>query len=121
MITKTLTNRLKVVMPYRVGPNQCSFIPGRQIADNVIIYQEVLHSMRQGQRNRKIMLIKVDLEKAYDRLSWDYIRDTLEKVGLPTYWVRNIMKCEETSSMTIAWNGKNLASFKPFRPLYGET
>ena len=42
------------------------------------------------------MLIKVDLEKAYDRISRKFIKETLEKVGLPYLWIKNIMHCVET-------------------------
>ena len=69
VITKTLMNRLKEIMPSLVAPNQRSFVPNRQIIDNVIIYQEILHSMRKKLKGKRIMLIKLDLEKAYDRLS----------------------------------------------------
>ena len=41
--TKTLTNRLKEVMPHLTAPSQSSFVPGQQIINNIIIYQEVLH------------------------------------------------------------------------------
>ena len=54
------------------------------------------------------MLINVDLEKAYDHLSWDFIRDTIQSMGLPTNWVRNIMACVESPKMAINWNGKLL-------------
>ena len=33
--------------------------------------------------NKGIMAIKIDLKKAYDRLDWDFILDTLKDVGLP--------------------------------------
>ena len=41
IITKTMA-KMQVV----IAPNQSSFVSGRQIADNVVLYQEVLHSMR---------------------------------------------------------------------------
>ena len=64
-------------MQSMIGPNQSSFVPGRHITDNRIIYQEVLHSMRKKKGGKGTMLIKIDLEKAYDRLSWPFIRDTV--------------------------------------------
>jgi len=46
VITKCLVNRLKTVLGKLISPNQSSFVPGRQISDNIIIVQEILHSMR---------------------------------------------------------------------------
>ena len=106
MLTKALTNRLKKVMPKIIGPYQSSFVPGRQIVDNIIIYQEALHSMRKKKGEKGYMAIKIDLEKAYDRFSWDFIRDTLMEIGLNSEWIRNIMKCIETPSMSILLNGE---------------
>lgn len=40
-ITKIITNRIKPLLPSLIGPNKCSFIPGRQINDNIIIAQEI--------------------------------------------------------------------------------
>ena len=69
-------------MPKLIGPMQSSFVPGRHITDNIIIAQEDLHSM--GSKKGKVgwMAIKVDLEKAYDRLNWDFIEDTLVDIGI---------------------------------------
>ena len=69
VITKTISNRLKKIMDSVIGPNQSSFVPGCQITDNIVIYQEVLHSTRIKKTCKGIMTIKIDLEKAYDRLS----------------------------------------------------
>ncbi|XP_019157950.1 PREDICTED: uncharacterized protein LOC109154673 [Ipomoea nil] len=77
IITKTITNRLKAILPKLVGPFQSSFVPGRQISDNVIIYQELMHSMRVKKGKKGLMAIKIDLEKAYGHLSWNFIIDTL--------------------------------------------
>ena len=61
------------------------------------------------------MLIKLNLEKAYDRLSWNFIHDTVEKVGLSPSWQWNIMHCIETVKLSVIWSGKNLEWFKPTR------
>lgn len=63
------------------------------------------------------MLLKLDLEKAYDRLRWDSLEDTLRAVGLTEGWVGKIMECVSGPSMSILWNGKKSESFKPSRGL----
>ena len=115
VITKTLTNRLKEIMPCITSPHQSSFIPECQITDNIVIYQEVLYSMRTKGKGNGFMLIKVDLEKAYDRISSKFIKETLEKSELPYLWIKNIMYCVETIRMSVVWNGKPLKWFRPFR------
>lgn len=61
------------------------------------------------------MAIKVDLEKAYDRLSWDFIYETLREFGLPTVLVQLIMECITTATMQLLWNGEITESFTPSR------
>lgn len=74
---------MKELMVSLVSPYQVSFVPGRNIHDNVIIVKEMIHSMRQKRGKVGYMAIKVDLEKAYDRLSWQYILKVMEKTGCP--------------------------------------
>ncbi|XP_075508178.1 uncharacterized protein LOC142545090 [Primulina tabacum] len=115
ILTKTMTNRLKLVMADLVGPFQSSFVPGRQITDNIMVYQEALHTMRKKTGGKGYMAIKIDLEKAYDRLSWDFIRETLTEVGLNRVWVRNIMNCIESPRLSILWNGDQMEWINPSR------
>lgn len=61
------------------------------------------------------MILKINLEKAYDRLSWNFIRETLTKLGLSQQWVNNIMECVETTRLGILWNGDQLDWMKPSR------
>lgn len=68
-MTKIIVNRLQVLLPDLIGPHQTSFVPGQHITENIIIAQEVVHSMRRKMGKKCFMAIKVDLEKAYDRLS----------------------------------------------------
>ena len=55
-------------MPTIISPNQCSFAPGLT-SDNIIVAQEVIHSMKTMKGKKGFMTIKIDLEKAYDRLN----------------------------------------------------
>ncbi|XP_039036083.1 uncharacterized protein LOC120172771 [Hibiscus syriacus] len=60
-----------------------SFVPGRNITDNIILAQEVIHSMSGKTGKKSWMAIKVDLEKEYDRLEWSFIEETFTEAGLP--------------------------------------
>lgn len=62
---KVIVNRFKVVFPKIISQEQAGFIAGRNIIDNIIVAQEVIHSMISKQKNRKWMAVKIDLEKAY--------------------------------------------------------
>ncbi|KAL8151999.1 hypothetical protein V2J09_021807 [Rumex salicifolius] len=61
MITKLLAKRLQPLME-----KLSSFIPDRSITDNIVLAQEIVHSMK-GKKGRKgWFLLKLDLAKAYD-------------------------------------------------------
>uniref|UniRef100_A0A2N9IHI9 Reverse transcriptase domain-containing protein n=1 Tax=Fagus sylvatica TaxID=28930 RepID=A0A2N9IHI9_FAGSY len=61
------------------------------------------------------MAIKIDLEKAYDRLEWSFIRLTLQHFNLPQWWVDLIMSCISCSHLSILVNGEKTESFAPSR------
>lgn len=115
VITKAMTNRIKGVICELIGPEQSSFVPERQIMDNIVVYQEVLHSMRKKKGKKGFMAIKIDLEKAYDRLSWQFIEDTLREAGFNDVWVKNVMGCITTTRLGVIWNGEQLNWIKPTR------
>lgn len=115
LVTKVLTNRLKRTMPELVCPNQSSFVSDRQITDNIVIYQEILHTIQTNKGQTGYMVMKINLEKAYDRLDWNFIRATLQDIGFNHNWNMNIMKCVKTAWMTILWEGRKLEKFKPRR------
>lgn len=79
IITKVITNRLKMVMGDLVRPRQASFIPGRQTLD-IIVAQEFIYSLRQKKGKKGTMIAKIDLEKAYDRIDWNFLRGLMEVV-----------------------------------------
>lgn len=57
------------------------------------------------------MIIKKDLEKAYDRLKWSFIREVLYRANLPPDLIRMIMSCVSSSSTSILFNGVVLEPF----------
>lgn len=105
VLTKVLVNQLKAVMPKLITENQTSFVGGRHIMNNVVIAQEAIHSMRVKKGRLSWMAIKINIEKAYDRLRWDFIKDTLDDAKIPYKVARLIMNFVTSSSMQILWNG----------------
>jgi len=61
------------------------------------------------------MAIKLDLEKAYDRLRWDFLHGTLLRMNLPGPLIEVIMHCVSSCSLNILWNGEPFEAFKPSR------
>ncbi|XP_019150525.1 PREDICTED: uncharacterized protein LOC109147318 [Ipomoea nil] len=52
LLTKIMSSRLRNILTKLIGPHQTSFVPGRQISDNTLVFQEVLSSMRNKKRKR---------------------------------------------------------------------
>ena len=61
------------------------------------------------------MALKIDLEKAYDKFEWSFIRDTLIRFNFPKNLVELIMSCVSSVLTSILFNGGTLDSFKPTR------
>lgn len=80
-----MVKRLKILLPSLIFPKQTSFVEGRQILDGIITSQGVVHSLKQLKSPG--MLINLDLYKAYDRLSWPYLRSILKAYGFDSRWI----------------------------------
>ncbi|PNX98271.1 RNA-directed DNA polymerase, partial [Trifolium pratense] len=113
VVTKIIATRMKNIMPVLIGPQQCSFIQGRQSADNIIIAQEVFHTMRIKKGSKGYMAVKVDLEKAYDRLRWEFVIDTLKDVGFSGAFTNLIYHCISSVDMQVLFNGGQSSKFTP--------
>lgn len=61
------------------------------------------------------MTIKIDLEKAYDRLKWEFTRDALEDISFPHNIIQVIWYCISTPKMCLLWNKKAVDEFHPAR------
>lgn len=64
-----MVQRLIPLMSNLVCPNQTSFLPGRQIADNKVVVQETLNMFKRSKSKKGIVMWKIDLDKAYDRIN----------------------------------------------------
>lgn len=64
-----------------VDVKQASFIPGRLASDNMVIAQELIHTMQKKTSRKGMMAMKVDLEKAYDCIQWSFFEEVVRTMG----------------------------------------
>ena len=105
IVSKILVGRLRLFLEKLISPFQAAFVPRRRGTDNAIIVQELIHTINRKKGRTGFMAVKIDLEKAYDKLEWGFIRDMLFKVNLPHNLIKLIMSCVSTVSTSIVVNG----------------
>ena len=115
IITKIIVARIRPHLEYLVSPFQTAFVPGRRGADNVIIVQELIHSIGRAKGRKGYMAIKIDLEKAYDKIEWSFIREMLIFFNFPASLIDIIMSCVSSVSTSLLFNGGCLNAFCPSR------
>ena len=71
LLTKVLANRLKKVVGKVVSSSQNAFVERRQILEALLLANEVVDSLLKN--NECGVLCKLDIEKAYDHLKWDFL------------------------------------------------
>ena len=117
LVTKIIVNRLKPLIPHWISMNQNSFIKGRGPEVNLVVAAEVLHSMQKKKGKKGWFALKVDLEKAYDRMEWSFIIRCLEFHNLDTQLVNLIMDCISKASSSVLINGQKTETFLHSRGL----
>ena len=79
ILSKVITNRLKLVMPLLIGEEQTCGVVGRKIQDNLMVLRDVIDYV--NLENLEAALISIDQEKAFDRISWNYMFTVMTKNG----------------------------------------
>ncbi|KAG8377629.1 hypothetical protein BUALT_Bualt08G0052900 [Buddleja alternifolia] len=100
------------MMSELVSPNQSSFIAGRNTHDNIIVVQEMVHGFKRMKNRKGGMIVKIDLEKAYDKVRWEFVEETLLFFQFPKHTIELIMYCIRCSKPRVLWNGSPLQEFR---------
>lgn len=113
IVSKLLANRMKKVMPFIIDESQSAFIEGRHLLHSMLIANEVIEEAKRD--SKSCLVFKVDFEKAYDSMSWDFLLYMLQRTGFCPKWVKWIEGCLKSASISILVNGSPSAEFIPSR------
>jgi hypothetical protein len=80
-----MSNRLKSVMPKIISLEQTCCVQGRDISDTIASVRDVITLA--DQENIEGYVIKIDQQKAFDRVSHDYLFAVLEKFGFGSNFI----------------------------------
>lgn len=117
MITKILSSRLAPFLECIISHSQSVFVKNRSIFDFVLITNELFHSFKHKKRKSGWFALKLDFEKAYDRISWEFLNLALQAFNFHPVWIKWITSCVSSSSFQILVNGFPSSTFYPSRGL----
>ncbi|RVX19039.1 Transposon TX1 uncharacterized 149 kDa protein [Vitis vinifera] len=115
LLAKVLANRLKKVVGKVVSSAQNAFVEGRQILDAALIANEAIDSLLK--RNESGVLCKLDLEKAYDHINWNFLLFVLQNMGFGEKWIGWISWCISIATFSVLINGTPEGYFNSSRGL----
>ncbi|RVW46188.1 Transposon TX1 uncharacterized 149 kDa protein [Vitis vinifera] len=115
---KVLSGRLRGVLHETIPYTQGVFVQGRQILDAVLIANEIVDERRRS--GEEGIVFKIDFEKAYDHVKWDFLDHALEKKGFSPRWRKWMSECLSSVSYAILANGSAKGWVKASRGLRQE-
>ncbi|KAL0454592.1 UNVERIFIED_CONTAM: hypothetical protein Slati_0798400 [Sesamum latifolium] len=72
--SKTIANRLNLILDTIISPSQSAFVPGRLITDNILLAFELNHFLNSKTKGgQSYMALKLDVSKAYDKVKWAFL------------------------------------------------
>ncbi|GJV52789.1 RNA-directed DNA polymerase, eukaryota [Tanacetum coccineum] len=115
IVAKILANRLVTVLDGLVNEVQSAFVTDRQILDGPFMLNEIVQWCKK--RNKQAMIFKVDFEKAFDSVRWDFLEDIMRKFGFGDKWCMWIRSCLRSSRGSVIVNGSPTEEFQFYRGL----
>lgn len=116
VISRLLVSRLKPILLKLILPSQTAFVKDRLLVENTTLASELVNGYHKNKGAKRIT-IKVDIAKAFDTLSWDFILSCLQGLQLPSKFISWIKACICTTCFMVGYNGMVNSYFKGKRGL----
>nr|GEU32772.1 RNA-directed DNA polymerase, eukaryota, reverse transcriptase zinc-binding domain protein [Tanacetum cinerariifolium] len=89
---------------------QTTFIKGRQIVDGPLMVNEIITWAKN--KKRRLFLLKVDFEKAFDSLDWNFLDNIMMQMNFSQKWRMWIKGCLNSGYASVLINGSPTKEFK---------
>jgi hypothetical protein len=86
-----------------ISDNQTVFIAVKQIVDGFMVSNKVVYDLKSSRRSG--LIFKVDFQKVFDSVLWDYIDEVMTYKGFGAKWRGLISSCLSTSQVSVFVNG----------------
>lgn len=111
VISRILGNRLGEILPDIISPEQAGFVKDRNIHENIVLAHDMAHDIhKQGKDGNAIL--KLDMSKAYDRISWTFLIRAMRAFGFCEQWCDLVYRCISNSWYSIFLENKMYGYFK---------
>ena len=81
ILAKNLVSRMRPILQRIIHKTQSAFIPHRTIHDNILIAHEIVNNFKHMKGKKGYVALKLDMEKAYDRIEWDFLLKCFQQLG----------------------------------------
>lgn len=103
VITKILTNRMTPLLGRIINPAQSAFVKRRNLSDNYLLAQALVRRYERSQLASRCM-VKIDLQKAYNSISWDFLREVFIGLRFHPCFIHLIMTCVTSPTFSLSIN-----------------
>lgn len=100
VISRLLVARLKPIIQDVILPCQTNFVKDRLLVENTVLASELVHGYHKNKGPKRIT-IKVDIAKAFDMLSWEFLFSCLDSMQIPHHFLSQLKACICTTSFMV--------------------